>query len=79
MADFDYMASGELFVPQGRAGLRYRRYERAAEAVRYAIEKLPSDLLAGTRLEVEEQHYEASQIRALYDSDAYPLQRNPAP
>lgn len=52
MADFDYMASGELFVPQGRAGLRYRRYERAAEAVRYAIEKLPPDLLAGTRLEV---------------------------
>jgi hypothetical protein len=75
MSDFDYMASAELFAAQGRSGLRYRRFPRAAEAIRYAIEKLPADLLLASRLEVEEQRYDGQQIRALYESDSYPLPR----
>ena len=75
MSDFDYMASAELFAAQGRSGLRYRRFPRAAEAIRYAIEKLPADLLLASRLEVEEQQYDGQQIRALYESEAYPLTR----
>jgi hypothetical protein len=76
MSTFDYAASAELFARQGRSGLRYRRFARAAEAIRYAIEKLPPKVLSGTSLEVNDERYNATQIRALYDSERYPLRRN---
>ena len=76
MSDFDYMAPAELFVVQGRGGLKYHRFPRGAEAIRFAIEKLPTNLFAGTRLEVEEQSYDGEQIRTLYDNEDYPLKRN---
>jgi hypothetical protein len=75
MPDFDYLASAELFAPQGRSGLRYRRFPRAADAIRYAIEKLPADRLSGSRLEIEGRRYDSQQIRALYENEAYPLTR----
>jgi hypothetical protein len=75
MSDFDYMASAELFAAHGRSGLRYRRFPRAAEAIRYAIEKLPATALSATSIEVHEKRYGAIQIRALYASDRYPLTR----
>jgi hypothetical protein len=75
MSDFDYMAPAELFAAHGRSGFRYRRFPRAAEAIRYAIEKLPANFLAGTRLEVEKQGYDGKQIRLLYESETYPLTR----
>jgi hypothetical protein len=71
VSEFDYIAPAELYAAQGRGGLKYRRFPRAAEAIRYAIEKLPANLLAGSRLEVEEQHYDGKQIRDLYER--YPL------
>ncbi len=55
--------------------MTYRRFESGAEAVRFAIEELPSDVLFGTVLEVNEQRFDAAQIRKLYDSKDYPLQR----
>ena len=76
MSDFDYMAPAELFVVQGPGGLKYRRFPRGAEAIRYAIEKVPAKLFPGTRLEVEEQSYDGKQIRALYDNEDYPFKRN---
>jgi hypothetical protein len=76
VSDFDYMASAELFAAQGRSGLRYRRFPRAAEAIRYAIEKLPPTVLSATSIEVREKRYDAMQIRALYDSLRYPLARH---
>jgi hypothetical protein len=78
MSGFDYTAPAELFAAQGRSGLRYRRFLRAAEAIRYAVEKLPADLLPGTRLEVRRRHYDSKQICALYESDAFPLARKVA-
>ena len=75
MSGFDYTARAELFAAQGRSGLRYRRFGSAAEAIQYAVEKLPSDLLLGTRLEVRRRHYDSRQIRALYESAAFPLAR----
>src|SRR5437588_12616959 len=42
MSSFDYTAPAELFAARGRSGLRYRRFLRAADAIRYAVEKLPS-------------------------------------
>ena len=68
-----YTASAELFAAQGRSGLRYRRFAQAAEATRYAIEKLPPKVLSGTSLEVNDERYNATQIQAFYESQHYPL------
>jgi hypothetical protein len=75
MSEFDYTASAELFISAGRSGLRYRRFASAADAIRFAIEKLPANALSSARLEVADQQYDAKQIRALYDSVSYPLPR----
>ena len=68
MSDFNYLAPALLFAAQGRSGLRYRRFLNAAEAIRYAVEKLPSDAQPCARLEVEDKCYDADQIRTLYDN-----------
>jgi hypothetical protein len=78
MSTFDYAASAELFAAEGRSGLRYRRFAQAAEAIGYAIEKLPANALAGASLQVNDQRYNAAQIRALYESARYPLSRKRA-
>ena len=80
MSSFDYTASAGLFSAKGSSGLRYRRFPQAAEAIRYAIEKLPRKVFLGTSLEVNHERYNAEQIRALYESDRYPLTRkDPSP
>lgn len=68
MLEFNYTAPAVLFAAQGRSGLRYRRFLYAAEAIRYAIEKLPPDARSSARLEVEDKCYDANQIRTLYDN-----------
>ena len=78
-AGFDFALEAELFPTRGRKSKRaafgYRRFARASEAVRFAIEQLPSDALAGAYLEVRERRFDRNGIRALYDSEAYPLPR----
>jgi hypothetical protein len=82
MSDFDYAAPAEVYTCRGRGSsprpVTYRRFTSGAEAVRFAIEELASDVLFGTVLEVGEQRFDASQIRKLYDNKAYPLQRQEA-
>ena len=78
MAEFDYNAQADLFPSRSRKGNRsvgYRRFETAAEAIRFAIEIMPSDLLLGAVLEVEEERLNGHRIRELYDSTAYPFAR----
>ena len=79
MADFDYGAEAELFPTRSRFSMRqsvgYRRFSRAAEAIRYAIEELPPELLAGAYLEVEEGRFDRNGIRRLYEHADYPLAR----
>ena len=77
MTEFDYSAPAELYAAQGRQGFRYRRFLNAGEAIRYAIEKLPTNLLPGTRLQLEDREYDGKQIRVLYESERYPLTRKP--
>jgi len=76
---FDYSAEAEMFSPMSRKARRqplgYRRFARAADAIRFAIEELPPQLLVGTYLEVAEHRYEGHQIRRLYESTGYPLDR----
>lgn len=77
---FDYGAEAELFPAKGRKSGRqpigYRRFVRAADAIRYAIEELPPKLLIGAYLEVDEARFDGGGIRRLYDSAEYPLARH---
>jgi hypothetical protein len=75
MIKFDYSASAELFAAHGRKGLRYRRFSKAAEAIQYAVEKLPGVALPTTSIEVDHERYDSRQIRALYYDVSYPLAR----
>jgi hypothetical protein len=79
MDSFDYDAPAELFPTRGRSGSRrpmsYRRFDTAALAIRFAIEELPAAMLLGAFLQIEDDRFDSEQIRALYDSAAYPLAR----
>jgi hypothetical protein len=69
---FDYTAEAELFsagrrgFERGRIG--YRRFARAGDAIRFAIEQLPPELLVGAYFEVDEARFDGSEIRRLYDA-----------
>jgi hypothetical protein len=79
MSTFDYTAEAELFPARSwkisACRVTYKRFAKAAEAVRYAIEELPPQHLLGTYLEVEETRFDSRGIRRLYDSSDYPLKR----
>jgi len=79
---FDYEAEAELFsVRNGKSRSQssgYKRFDRAAEAVRFAIEDLPSEQLLRAHLQVDESRFDGVGIRRLYDATAFPLARHDA-
>ena len=77
---FDYATEAELFSTSARRKSRrpplgYKRFARASDAIRFAIEELSPQLLVSTILEVSEKRYQSSEIRFLYESEEYPLAR----
>jgi hypothetical protein len=49
MSHFDYNAPAELFpakVRTGRRRVNYRRFDTAAQAIRFAIEELPANSIS---------------------------------
>jgi hypothetical protein len=79
---FDYEAEAELFSARSRKSSRqasgYKRFDRAADAIRFAIEDLPPEQLLRAHLQVEESRFDGNGIRRLYDAAAYPLTRRDA-
>ena len=76
---FDYGTEAELFSFRVRNSrhhlLGYRRYARAVDATRFAIEALSPQLLIGTYPDVDEVRFEGPEIRSLYDSADNPPAR----
>ncbi len=72
---FDYEAGAELFIAHRRRAAGYHRFDRAADAIRFAIEELPPQSLQGAHLEVEEARFDGREIRRLYDGAEFPLAR----
>ena len=80
MTMFNYTAEAELFPARNwrsqSRGVAYKRFTHAADAIRFAIEDLPPELLLGAYLEVEEERFDGNAIRCLYESVDYPLPRS---
>ena len=78
MDKFNYDAPAELFPSRNRKivnKIKYRRFDRAADAIRFAVEELPEPLLLGAYIEIDEARLGHKDIRALYDSVEYPLSK----
>jgi hypothetical protein len=78
MNGFNYDAPAELFPSRNNKvakKVKYRRFDRAAEAIRFAVEELPEPLLLGAYIEIDEKRLGHRDIRALYESENYPLKR----
>jgi len=89
MATFNYSTEAELSPTAGEVGLLtarrrmrqpigYGRFARAADAIRFAIEELPPELLLAAQLKVAEERFNGDGIRRLYESVEYPLARRAA-
>ncbi len=87
MAIFDYGIRAELCqtasplealhdgTRRSRQPSGYGRFARAADAIRFAIEEMPPELLQAAELKVSEESFNSEAIRRLYESDEYPLAR----
>jgi hypothetical protein len=79
MTDFDFTAMAELYPRRAKMSKRepvsYKRFDTAAEAIRYAVEELHPDLLLGAVLEVDEERFDSEAIMNLYTSSEFPLPR----
>jgi len=82
LTEFDFTAPAELFPSRrkkGRCWVTYKRFDTAAEALRFAVEDMPGLALLGACLESEETRFGRQEILRLYESAAYPLIRRATP
>ena len=77
MTGFHMDAPAELFVGSARGrnrrAMQYRRFDTGAEAIRYAIEDLPPELLRAAAIESGGERLEADEILQLYQDQIAPL------
>ena len=73
MAAFNYNAEAELFPSPGLRGrpVTYRRFTRAADAIRFAIEELPAQSLLGAWLEVGEHRHPVAHLLEIVDRERH--------
>jgi len=79
VSGFDFSAPAELYPGRNRRSTKkgsYRRFETAADAIRFAIEELPELLLLGAFIEIEELRLNYKDIQELYASEQYPLKKS---
>lgn len=81
MHGLDCGAGAELFTKWSRrAPVGYKRFARAADAIRFAIEGLPANTLASAWLEVGDDRFNAADIHRPCKDGAYPFdRREPVP
>jgi hypothetical protein len=78
MPMFNYTASADLYrftSAKVRGHARYKRFDTAADALQFAFEGMPPELLMGSILEVGEARYDGKDMRKHYEAEAYPLER----
>jgi hypothetical protein len=79
MTEFDYKMPGEFYsrdsLRRGSKSLNYRRFDTVAEAIRFAMEDLPSAAVGSCMLEANGERFGARELRELYASPRYPLAR----
>ena len=78
MNEFNFNAPAELFPSRNRkvtSRVKYRRFDKAAEAIRFAVEDLHEQLLLGATIQVGDERLGHREIRELYDSPHFPLKR----
>ena len=78
MTKIDFTAPAELFPSRNRKTgqrVRYRRFAKAAEAIKFAIEELPEPALLGAVIVLDDARLSHNDIRALYESEEYPLKK----
>ena len=79
---FDYGTPAELFPSRGKKGrsqITYKRFDTAAEAIRFAMEDISPSALLGAYIEVEEARFGFHEIQYLYENAAFPLKRRKVP
>ncbi len=82
MHRFNYNVPAELFPSRNRKApskVKYRRFDKAADAIRFAVEELAEPQLLGAYIEIETGRLGHREIRELYESADYPLKRKKAP
>jgi hypothetical protein len=76
---FNFLEPAELYGGSSRGNrptaITYRRFDAAAEAIRYVVEELSDASRRACILEVDESRFNHIEIRKLYDSRNYPFPR----
>lgn len=75
----DYRLEASLYYSKTpgtkQKSLVFRRFPKAADAIRFAVEDLAPKIFDSCSLEVNDAHYFGREIRVLYDDGAFPLRR----
>ena len=61
----------------GTTSIVYRRFSTAVEAIRFAMEDVPTMRSFGPWMQVGDERFNSEDIRTLYESDDFPLRRTP--